>query len=197
MQVSATAKYVKVQPRKVRRVADEVRGNNAARMAHVLNFHPSKSAAALRKVLISAMANASETHGLNPDRLKVALIEVNEGPYQKRIIARAMGRANRILKKTSHITVVVEEGEEVRAVKPHGTKAKPRPTFDKPKGKKPAKEAKASAPAEEPVVAEASAVEPEVEAPVDAAVEETPVTEAAEPATEEAPVEEAAEEETK
>lgn len=191
MQVSATAKYIKVQPRKVRIVADEVRGKNAVRMVHVLNFHPSKSATALRKVLISAMANASENHGISPDRLKVAEIQVNEGPHTKRIIARAMGRANRILKKTSHITVVVEEADEAAAVKPHGTKAKARPSFDKPKGKMPAKAAAKEAEAK---TEEAPVEETVEETPVEATAEETPV----EATTEEAPAEETPEtEETK
>ncbi len=200
MQVSATAKYVKVQPRKVRIVADEVRGKNAARMVHVLNFHPSKSATALRKVLMSAMANASETHGLNSDRLTVAAIQINEGPYTKRIIARAMGRANRILKKTSHITVVVEEADEAKVVKPHGTKAKARPTFDKPKGKKPAKEAAkaAEAPVEEAPVEETPVAVAEATEEVTAAeVETTPEPEAEAPTTEEPEAEEPKAEETK
>jgi len=200
MQVSATAKYVKVQPRKVRIVADEVRGKNAVRMAHVLNFHPSKSATALRKVLISAIANASETHGLNSERLTVAAIQVNEGPYQKRIIARAMGRANRIIKKTSHITVVVEEAEAAKTVKPHGTKAKARPSFDKPKGKKPAKEtakAAAEAPAEETAVEETPVAVAEATEEVTAVeTEATPEVATEEVVAEETPAEETPAEET-
>ena len=140
MEVRAVAKYVKVQPRKVRIVADEIRGKTAVQAAALLRYHPSKSAYQLRKVLISAVANAIENNGLDADNLKIALITVDEGPRQKRIQARAMGRANRILKKTSHITVVVEDFDPEAAVKPHGTKAKPRPTFAAPtKGKKGAK----------------------------------------------------------
>jgi large subunit ribosomal protein L22 len=136
MEVRATAKYLRVQPRKVRIIADEVKGMPAAFAAHKLRYHTSKSAKLLRKVLINAMANAAENHNLSVEELKIARIEVNEGPRTKRIQARAMGRANRIVKKTSHITVVVEDVEAKPAVKEHGTKAKARPTFAAVKGKK-------------------------------------------------------------
>jgi len=132
MEVRAIAKYVRVQPRKVRIIADEVRGKTAVQAAGLLRYHPSKGAKALRKVLVSAVANAVENNGLAPEQLRIATIMVDEGPRLKRIQARAMGRANRIIKKTSHITVVVEDFEAVAPVKPHGTKPKPRPTFDQP-----------------------------------------------------------------
>lgn len=136
MDVRAVAKYVRVQPRKVRLVASEVRGKSARAAVDLLRFHPSKGARALRKVLISAMANAQENHGANPDTLRILKISVDEGPRLKRIRPRAMGRVNRILKKTSHITVVVEEFDGGRKVKPHGTRPKPRPSFDKAKSRK-------------------------------------------------------------
>lgn len=135
MEVRAIAKYVRVQPRKVRIIADQVRGKSAPYTVALLRYHPSKSAKALRKVLVSAMANAQENHGIGPDQLRIATIMVDEGPRLKRMQARAMGRGNRIIKKTSHITVVVEDVETQAAVKPHGTKAKPRPTFAVPGGK--------------------------------------------------------------
>ena len=163
MEVRAVAKYIRVQPRKVRIIADEVRGKNAAYSAAQLRFHTSKSAKALHKVLISAMANAEENHGLDRDSLRIAIVKVDEGPRLKRIRARAQGRANRILKKTSHITVVVEDVEPTKAVKAHGTKAKPRPTL--------------SAPAKGGKKAAAKPVEAVVEAPKEEAIEEaTPVT---------------------
>jgi large subunit ribosomal protein L22 len=136
MEVRATAKYLRVQPRKVRIVADEVKGMPAMFAAHKLRYHTSKGAKLLRKVLINAMANAAENHSISVEGLKIARIEVNEGPRQKRIQARAMGRANRIVKKTSHITVVVEEFDAPAPVKAHGSKAKPRPTFGSVKAKK-------------------------------------------------------------
>ena len=126
-----------MQPRKVRIVADEVRGKPAVQVVNLLRYHPTKGARELRKVLLSAMANAAENNNLQPDKLRIATITVDEGPRLKRVRARAMGRMNRIIKKSSHITVVVEDYEPAPAVKPHGTKAKPRPTFSAPsKGKK-------------------------------------------------------------
>src|SRR5687768_13565328 len=129
MEVRAVGKGIRVQPRKVRIIADEVRGKSAVRAVHLLRYHSSKGARELRKVLLSAMANAQENNNLNPESLRIATIMVDEGPRLKRIQARAMGRANRIVKKSSHITVVVEEYEAQGAVKPHGTKAKARPSF--------------------------------------------------------------------
>src|SRR5579884_586623 len=99
MEVRATAKYVRVQPRKVRIVADELRGASAVHAAGLLRYHPSKGAKALRKVLISAMANAAQNHELSVEDLKIATIMVDEGPRLKRLQARAMGRGNRIIKK--------------------------------------------------------------------------------------------------
>ena len=148
MEVSATAKYIRVQPRKVRIIADEVRGKNCGHAAALLHHHTSKGARSLRKVLISAMANAAENHGLAPETLEIATIMVDEGPRLKRMTAKAMGRGARILKKTSHITVIVQDVEPKEAVRPHGAKAKARPTFavkGSPKAKTPS-----PAPVEEP-----------------------------------------------
>jgi large subunit ribosomal protein L22 len=181
MEVSATAKYIRVQPRKVRIIADEVRGKNAGHAAALLHHHTSKGAASLRKVLISAVANAVENHGLAPETLKIAAIMVDEGPRLKRMTAKAMGRGARILKKTSHITVVVEDAEAPEAVRPHGAKPKARPTFATKPGR-PVKAAAAvdespstvtpeSAPVEEPEVTpgtESAAATPEEATPVDA-----------------------------
>ncbi len=171
MEVRAVAKYVKVQPRKVRQVAREVRGNSAAHMVQALRFHPSKSAFVLRKVLMSAMANAQENHNLDPDKLRVRVITVDEGPKQKRIQARAMGRANRILKKTSHITVIVEDYDGEQSVKPHGTQAKARPSLAAKAGKGKKKSA-------ETVKDEAPVTEDAVIEPTDETVVEEPVAEA-------------------
>jgi large subunit ribosomal protein L22 len=184
MEVSATAKYVRVQPRKVRIVADEISGMPAVFAIHKLRYHTSKGAFQLRRVLTSAIANAAENNNLGADVLKIARIEVNEGPRLKRIQARSMGRANRIVKKTSHITVVVEEYEPKAEVKPHGTKAKPRPTFGPVKATKKKPEAKKAeveevvlaAPNEEIVAVEETA--PVVHEEVVEAVE-TPATDGA------------------
>ncbi|MDX2066682.1 MAG: 50S ribosomal protein L22 [Fimbriimonadaceae bacterium] len=163
MEVRAVAKYIRVQPRKVRIVADEIRGSEAVLAAAKLRFHPSKGAKALHKVLVSAMANAQENHGVGPDQLRIATITVDEGPRLKRMQARAMGRGNRILKKTSHITVVVEDFEATRPTSTaNNTKAKPRPTFAK----------KKSAP-----VAAVAVTEPVVEPVAEPIAADTEVTE--------------------
>jgi len=167
MEVRAVAKYIRVQPRKVRLVAHEVIGKPAQKMADILRFHPSKGAFYLRKVIMSAVANAEENHGLSADVLIIKEVRADEGPRIKRIQARAMGRANRILKRTSHITVVVDEFEPQATVKPHGTKAKARPSFEK------VKPAKGKAKGDSPKAAEetkvvAEVVENQVEAPVEA-----------------------------
>ena len=187
MEVRAVAKYIRVQPRKVRIIADEVRGKNAAYSAAQLRFHTSKSAKALHKVLISAMANAEENHGLDRDSLRIAIVKVDEGPRLKRIRARAQGRANRILKKTSHITVVVDDEGAIETVRPHGTKAKPRPSFKT--GKKApaaAKATTAAAPVEE--TTSAATTEETTETTVE---EQTPEVEEATPVTESQAPEEA------
>jgi large subunit ribosomal protein L22 len=98
------------------------------------------------------MANAVENHEMRRDTLLVSSIYVDEGPHLKRMKARAMGRGNRIVKPMSHITVVVEPGEAERVIKPHGTAAKPRPTFAEPKKAK----KKAEQPAEEPAETQAA-----------------------------------------
>lgn len=179
MEVKAIAKYVRVQPRKVRIIADEVRGKNAEHAASLLRYHTSKSARALRKVLINAIANAQENNNLSPETLKIATITIDEGPRLKRMHARAMGRGNRIVKKTSHITVVVEDAPVERVVKPHGTKAKPRPTFAAPKPKKGAAKAKKEEAVAEPTPAPANEIEEATPveagtAPEEAATNETP-----------------------
>lgn len=185
MEVKAIAKGVRVQPRKVRIIADEIRGKSATHAASLLRYHSSKGARELRKVLLSAIANAQENNNLSPEGLRIATIMVDEGPRLKRIRARAMGRANRIVKKSSHITVVVEDFEAPLPTKPHGTKAKPRPTFATGKGKKKEKPAApavaAPAPAEEvtDTVAESAANAEVIETAAPA--EETPAEVAAQP----------------
>jgi large subunit ribosomal protein L22 len=183
MEVRAITKYVKVQPRKVRIVADEVRGKSAVYTAHLLKFHPSKAAFHLRKTLISAIHNAVNNHGLPVEELRVAKITIDEGPRMKRIEQRAMGRAYRIVKKTSHITVVIDQQDVVAPVKPHGTKPKPRPTFATATKKKGGAKAKAETEvkAEEATPVEASEAPEEAGSaePVSAVEETTPQAEGA------------------
>lgn len=109
MAVKATAKFMRVSPRKARLVAENIKGLAVEDALNVLKFTPKKAAAVLAKVLHSAVANAEQNEGLDVDSLKVSRVIVNEGPTWKRFMPRAMGRVNRILKRTSHITVEVEE----------------------------------------------------------------------------------------
>ncbi len=110
MQATATAKYVRMAPRKVRFVLDTVRGKYASDAFKQLQFTPNYAAVEIAKVLKSAVANAENNFGMNPDYLKIVRCFVDVGPTLKRVQPRAQGRAYRILKRTSHITVIVEEG---------------------------------------------------------------------------------------
>lgn len=110
MQAEATLKYARISAQKARLVADQIRGQDVAGALNVLAFSTKKGAAMIRKLLESAIANAENRLGADVDELRVAAIQVNEGPSLKRIRARAKGRAGRILKRTSHITLTVAEG---------------------------------------------------------------------------------------
>lgn len=109
MEVAATLRFARVSPQKARLVADQIRGLGVARALQILEYSQKKPAAVLRKVLESAIANAEHNEGADIDELSVSTVFVDEGPVQKRIRPRAKGRANRILKRTSHITVKVAE----------------------------------------------------------------------------------------
>ena len=111
MRVSATAKRLRISPRKVRLVADQVRGKPVEKALNILNFNNRKGAALVRKVVESAMANAETNEGANIDDLTVAAIAVDEGITIKRFRPRARGRADRILKRTCHVTVTVADGD--------------------------------------------------------------------------------------
>ena len=105
-EVRAVAKYVRVTPRKMRRVADEIRGKGAMQSVTLLSFMPYSAAIVVKKALQSAIANAGEK-GLNVDALRVTRVYVDSGVTMKRIRPRAQGRAYPIKKRTSNITVVV------------------------------------------------------------------------------------------
>lgn len=109
MQVAAKLMFARISPQKCRLVADQVRGMGVEKALQLLTFSPKKGAEMVKKVLESAIANAEHNEGADIDELKVARIMVDEGPVMKRLHARAKGRANRILKRTSHITVVVAD----------------------------------------------------------------------------------------
>jgi large subunit ribosomal protein L22 len=110
-QVRATAKYVRVSPSKVRQLARLIKGEHVDEAIRILMFSDKGAARPLRKVLESAMANAENNDGLDPDELFVFNAYVDEGPTLKRYQPRALGRAYRIRKRTSHITVVVAPKE--------------------------------------------------------------------------------------
>lgn len=105
----AKLRYARISPQKCRLVADQIRGLPIERALQVLTFSNKKAAHLVKKVLDSAIANAENNDGADIDELKVAAIWVDPGPTYKRLKARAKGRANRILKRTSHITITVEE----------------------------------------------------------------------------------------
>ena len=114
MEARAQARFVRVTPLKARRVVDVIRGMKADEAAALLRFAPQAAAEPVRKVLESAVANAENNDGLAPDTLYVAEAYVDEGPTMKRFRPRAQGRAYRVAKRTSHITVVVEERTPVQ-----------------------------------------------------------------------------------
>jgi large subunit ribosomal protein L22 len=111
----ARARYVRVTPMKARRVIELIRGRSAREALAVLEFAPQAASAPVSKVLASAMANAENNLELDPDSLIVSRAFVDEGPTLKRFRPRAQGRAYRIRKRTSHITVEVEAVPERRA----------------------------------------------------------------------------------
>jgi large subunit ribosomal protein L22 len=112
---TARARYVRMAPRKVRRVAELIRGLSAAEASGVLRFAPQAAGEPVAKVLASAVANAEHNGRLDPDTLWVREAYVDEGPTLKRYRPRAQGRAYRIRKRTSHITVVLESRPEEAA----------------------------------------------------------------------------------
>lgn len=109
MLTQAVLKFVRLSPQKARLVADLVRGKKVGDAVNTLKFSNQRAAGIIKKVLESAIANAENNNGADVDELKVAEIFVDEGPVMKRISPRAKGRADRISKRTSHITIRVGE----------------------------------------------------------------------------------------
>jgi large subunit ribosomal protein L22 len=112
MQVAAKLKNARISPQKCRLVADMVRGKPVGHALATLRFTPKKGAELVRKVLESAIANAENNHNADIDALKVDLIYVDEARTLKRFHARAKGRGNRIVKRNSHITILVGDGRK-------------------------------------------------------------------------------------
>ncbi len=109
MEAIAKHKFARISPQKARLVADQVRGKTVAQAIEILTFSDKKAAVLIKKVLESAIANAEHNEGADIDDLFVSKIFVDEGPVMKRIMPRAKGRADRILKRSSHINVVVAD----------------------------------------------------------------------------------------
>ncbi len=109
MEVAAKLKHARISPQKCRLVADQVRGLPVERALEVLSFSPKKASELIKKVLESAIANAEHNEGADIDELKVKTIFIDQGPTMRRWRARAKGRVNHIIKRTSHITVMVGE----------------------------------------------------------------------------------------
>ncbi len=112
MEARAIARYVRISPRKVRLVVDQIRGKNIKDAQTILAFSERSAAETVAKVLNSAIANAENNHNMRPETLYVKETYVDEGPTLKRIRARAKGSASRINKRSSHITVVVAPRKE-------------------------------------------------------------------------------------
>ncbi len=110
MEVKAVTRYVRISPHKVRILIGAIKDKPAEKALEILNFMPQKAAGIVQKTLKSAVANADQNTSLDVDSLFVKNILVEQGPSLKRFRARARGRGTRILKRTSHITVILAEG---------------------------------------------------------------------------------------
>ncbi|HHX95531.1 MAG TPA: 50S ribosomal protein L22 [Clostridia bacterium] len=113
MEAKATAKYIRIAPNKARQVVNLIRGKDVDEALAILKFTPKRVAEVVEKVLNSAIANAEHNYDMDRENLFVSKIYVDQGPAMKRYKPRAFGRADLIRKRTSHITVVVSEKEEV------------------------------------------------------------------------------------
>jgi large subunit ribosomal protein L22 len=176
----AKARFVRVSPTKARRVIDLVRGKSVADALDILRWAPQSASVPVAKVIASAAANAQNNNGLDPATLVVATVYADDGPTAKRIRPRAQGRAFRIRRRTSHITVVVEsrpvrnersaqsararraQASKAAAKAPAGSTAAPEKT---PATKAPAKKAAAKAPAKKAPATKAAEAAESTETP--------------------------------
>ena len=108
MESRAAARYVRISPRKIRLIIDQIRGKKVEEALNLLSFSPQRGAFILRKLLNSAIANAQQNSDVDVDNLYINRIFADEGPVLKRFRPRAMGRATRILKRTSHLTIILD-----------------------------------------------------------------------------------------
>lgn len=112
MQAQAVARYVRIAPRKASLVLDLIRGKEVGEAIAILRYTPKAASPIIEKVLNSAIANAENNHDMKVDKLIITEAYANQGPTLKRFRPRAMGRASRINKRTSHITIVLTEKKE-------------------------------------------------------------------------------------
>jgi large subunit ribosomal protein L22 len=110
MEITARAKYLRISPQKLRLVARNLPGRKVEEALAILQFMPQRGARLMRKVVMAAVANAEQRPQVDVDTLVVKGVMVDGGPSLKRFQARAMGRVNRIIKRSSHITVILQEG---------------------------------------------------------------------------------------
>ncbi len=115
MEARAVERFIRISPRKLRYIVDSIRSKSVEEAVDILTFTPQKAAHIVKKAIESAAANATENNNMNEDDLVIKKIFVDEGPTLKRFRARARGRATRIRKRTSHITVIVSDGKEGKA----------------------------------------------------------------------------------
>jgi large subunit ribosomal protein L22 len=122
MKIVSKLRYLKIAPRKVRLIADLIRGKKVERAQTVLNFTPKRASLPLMKLLNQSLSNAKNNFQLDPVNLYISKITVDEGPKYKRWRARARGRADQIQKKTSHVTLILDEtvkkAKKVKRTKP-------------------------------------------------------------------------------
>ena len=112
MEARAITKFIRVSPRKVRLVVEQIRGKGVEEALNILTFVPKRSAGIVAKTLRAAVANAENTQSVDVDRLFVKQAKVDEAGMWKRFTPRAQGRATRIRKRLSHVTIIVDEPEE-------------------------------------------------------------------------------------
>jgi large subunit ribosomal protein L22 len=112
MEVTATAKFIRIAPRRARLVARRVKGMTPEEALAALAFVPHRAAAVIAQVVKSAAANAESNYGLDRDTLTVRVVRVDEGPSLRRMRPKARGRAGFYRRRSSHITVVVDDGSE-------------------------------------------------------------------------------------
>jgi large subunit ribosomal protein L22 len=114
MEARAITKFIRLSPRKVRLVVDQIRGKGVEEALNILKFTPKRSALVVSKTLRTAVANAESTQSVDVDQLYVKQVKVDEAGMWKRFTPRAQGRATRIRKRLSHITIVLDEMSERR-----------------------------------------------------------------------------------